>query len=95
MFRSAVKHSTKLKLGQTERGEEGAREEARGGRDFGEREGLQVLDVLATRLGLGVLLARHGRRELRGNRGCTSRGLAVHLEGEDVACVRGARGRAE
>jgi hypothetical protein len=32
------------------------------------RESLRVLGVLlATRLVLGVLLARHGRRELRGN----------------------------
>ena len=58
---------------------------------FGEREGLHVLGVLlATRLVLGVLLAHHGRRELRGNiEGApheVSRG--VHA-GEDVACVCG------
>eukprot|EP00964_Phaeocystis_antarctica_P128582 scaffold92375_cov66-Phaeocystis_antarctica.AAC.2 len=38
---------------------------AGGARLRGERENLQVLGVLrATRLVLGVLLARHGRREL-------------------------------
>ena len=60
---------------------------------FGEIEGLQVLGVLlATQLVLGVLLAPHGRRELRGNRGCTSQDLAVHMEGDDVARVWGALG---
>ena len=61
------------------------------GRDFDERESLQVLGVLrATRLVLGVLLARHGRRELRRTRGCTSRGLARCVCGGGcVACVCG------
>ena len=57
-----------------ERGQESARERERVGIDIQLRcvcvrgESLQVLGVLlATRLVLGVLLTRHGRRELRGN----------------------------
>ena len=61
------------------------------GRDFDERESLQVLGVLrATRLVLGVLLARRGRRELRGNiEGAPHEVSRGAYAGEDVACVCG------
>ena len=59
----------------------GAREETWVGQaSVRERESLQVLGVLrATRLVLGVLLARCGRRELRRNRGCTYKSLQAEV----------------
>ena len=66
-----------------ERGQESARERERVGIDIQLRcvcvrgESLQVLGVLlATRLVLGVLLARHERRELRDNTEVCTSGLA-------------------
>jgi len=60
------------------------------------RESLRVLGVLlATRLVLGVLLARHGRRELRGNTRharyelsrCIRRWREFRGSGEGSACT--------
>jgi len=81
-----------------ERGEEGAREEAWVGRDFGgERERACRFWACFSRRGLVWACFSPTTDDdcARGNRGCTSRGLGLYMEGEGVACVWGARGRAE